>query len=297
MSKKIVVYGTKLKEGDAPFIQELLNVLDAHQSEVFFNIGYGEQLKNHEDFKDYKIKKINGFSEFKAKGFDYLITVGGDGTILQAIEMVRDTSVPIIGVNLGRLGFLSSIEKTKIKSSISDIFEDRYGYEDRTLLSIESNLPLFDDFPFALNDFTLMKRDTSSMVTLHTYIDGEFLNSYWADGIIVSTATGSTGYSLSCGGPIVFPSSGNIVITPIAPHNLNVRPVVISEKSVITFEIEGRGDSFLCTLDSRVQPITSKYKISISKSPFTIRLIRPKNQSFMKTIREKLMWGLDKRNH
>ena len=165
------------------------------------------------------------------------------------------------------------------------------------MLKLECNKSLFDSLPYALNDFTLHKRDTSSMVTIHTYVNGKFLNSYWADGIVVSTATGSTGYSLSCGGPIIFPTSKNMVITPVAPHNLNVRPIVLSKDSKISFEIEGRSENFLCTLDSRYETITSEHRIVVQKADFTINLAHPNDITFMKTIRGKLMWGLDRRNH
>jgi len=197
---------------------------------------------------------------------------------------------------LGRLGFLASIEKEKIREAISLLKAGRYSLSERTLLHLESNHPLFGDIPFALNDCTLLKRDTSSMIVIHTFINGAYLNSYWADGLIISTPTGSTGYSLSCGGPIIFPNSGNFVITPVAPHNLNVRPIVISDSSVISFEVEGRAENFLCTLDARFETITSEFQLAVRKCDFDIKLIQLHGWSFMHTIREKLMWGTDTRN-
>jgi NAD+ kinase len=197
---------------------------------------------------------------------------------------------------MGRLGFLSSVEKTKMAQIIQGIERNTINYEPRTLLGINSNIPLFIDSPFALNDFTLHKRDTSSMVTIHAAIDGKYLNTYWADGLIVSTPTGSTGYSLACGGPIVFPESSNFVITPIAPHNLNVRPLVISDSAEITLQIEGRSENFLCTLDNRYETVTHEHMVKIKKNDFTITLGTLENTEFMNTIRQKLMWGLDKRN-
>ena len=174
--------------------------------------------------------------------------------------------------------------------------DGRYSLSERTLLHLESNHPLFGDIPFAMNDCTLLKRDTSSMIVIHTFINGAYLNSYWADGLIVSTPTGSTGYSLSCGGPIIFPNSGNFVITPVAPHNLNVRPIVISDNSIISFEVEGRAENFLCTLDSRFETITSDFQLAVRKCDFNVKLVQLHGWSFMHTIREKLMWGTDTRN-
>ncbi|MEM9847197.1 MAG: NAD(+) kinase, partial [Bacteroidota bacterium] len=171
-----------------------------------------------------------------------------------------------------------------------------YRIDQRKLLLLESNQPLFNDLNFALNDCTILKRDTSSMITIHTYINGSYLNSYWADGLIISTPTGSTGYSLSCGGPIIFPQSGNFVITPVAPHNLNVRPIVISDNSIISFEVEGRANNFLCTLDSRFKPIDSTFQLAVKKCNFVARLVRFTDTGFLNTIREKLVWGVDQRN-
>ena len=240
---------------------------------------------------------LKGYLDFKAREFNFVITLGGDGTILAATTFVKDSNVPILGINLGRLGFLASIEKTRIKDAINLLVDGRFTVENRSLLCLESNTPLFGGDNFALNDFTILKRDTSSMISIHTYINGAYLNTYWADGVILATATGSTGYSLSCGGPIIFPNSGNFVITPVAPHNLNIRPIVISDESVVSFEIEGRADSFLCTLDSRHELITADYHLAIRKADFHIKLIQLQGRGFMKTIRNKLAWGQDKRNH
>jgi len=242
------------------------------------------------------IGKFEGYIDFRMRKFDYVITLGGDGTILNAITEVRDSKVPILGINLGRLGFLADIEKNQIRAAIKLLQKGRYRIDERQLLYLESNLPIHGDIPFALNDCTLLKRDTSSMITIHTYVNGAYLNSYWADGIIISTPTGSTGYSLSCGGPIIFPGSGNFIITPVAPHNLNVRPIVIPDTSVISFEVEGRTDNFLCTMDSRFETVTSDHQLAVRKCDFSINLIQLENQSFLKTIRGKLAWGVDNRN-
>ena len=293
---KLLLYSQLLKEKDQQYVTDLLSVIRDNDIELAIIGSYADQLEAS-SLVIPSYTRISTYGELVLTKPDMVVTLGGDGTILNAIDIVRDSGIPILGVNLGRLGFLSSIEKTKIKEAITGVLKGDYYTEDRSLLSLECNLPLFESLPYALNDFTLHKRDTSSMITIHTYVDDKFLNSYWADGIVVSTATGSTGYSLSCGGPIIFPSSGNIVITPVAPHNLNVRPIVLSEDSRISFEIEGRSENFLCTLDSRYETVTADHHISIKKANFDIRLAHPNDITFMKTIRGKLMWGLDKRNH
>ncbi len=292
---QIVVFSKQLKDKDIPAVQEFFDILheegiNAYLNEPFFTKAK-EKLTLQQD-----VGKFAGYIDFRMRKFDYVITLGGDGTILNAITEIRDSGVPILGINLGRLGFLADIEKTQIKSAINLLQKGMYKIDERRLLYLESNLPLHGDIPFALNDCTLLKRDTSSMITIHTYVNGAYLNSYWADGIIISTPTGSTGYSLSCGGPIIFPGSGNFIITPVAPHNLNVRPIVIPDTSVISFEVEGRTDNFLCTMDSRFETVTSDHQLAVRKCDFTINLIQLENQSFLKTIRGKLAWGVDNRN-
>ena len=293
---QVVVYSKILKEEDIPHVQRLFDVLQEFGVSAYVHKPYLEQLQGRIDFKR-GVGVFEGYVDFRVKKFDFFITLGGDGTILHAITEVRDCDVPIVGINLGRLGFLASIEKAKIRKAIQQLINGQFRTERRRLLYLESNLPLFGKNNFALNDMTLLKRDTSSMITIHTYINGDYLNSYWADGIIVSTPTGSTGYSLSCGGPIIFPDSGNFVITPVAPHNLNVRPIVISDDSIISFEIEGRAENFLCTLDSRFETITKEHTLAVRRSDFTIKLVQLQNADFMETLRQKLTWGMDRRNH
>ena len=292
---QIVVYGKILKAKDLPFIQDFFNIVHAEDLTVFVYTPYLEKLQGRITFK----KDVGSFQshlDFKTRKIDFVISLGGDGTILNAITLVRNSGVPIMGINLGRLGFLASVEKRKIQEAITLLKRRMYSMDERQLIHLESNLPLFGETKFALNDFTLLKRDTSSMITIHTFINGAYLNSYWADGIIVSTPTGSTGYSLSCGGPIIFPNSGNFVITPVAPHNLNVRPIVLPDNAVISFEIEGRAENFLCTLDSRFETITKKHQLAVRKEDFPIRLVQLHDTSFLNTIREKLTWGIDSRN-
>ena len=292
---QIVVFGRIAKEKDLPFIQTFFDVLHEKAIVAYVNKTYLESMEGKIDFKG-AVGEFAGYIDFKIRKIEYVITLGGDGTILNAVTAVRDSNVPILGINLGRLGFLASIEKTNIREAIELLLNGNYSISERSLLQLESNNPMFGEIPIALNDCTLLKRDTSSMIVIHTYINGSYLNSYWADGIIVSTPTGSTGYSLSCGGPIIFPNSGNFVITPVAPYNLNVRPIVISDTSVISFEVEGRAENFLCTLDSRFETITADYQLAVRKSDFNIKMIQLQGADFMSTIRSKLTWGIDSRN-
>ncbi|MEJ7831227.1 MAG: NAD kinase, partial [Segetibacter sp.] len=227
---------------------------------------------------------------------DCLISLGGDGTMLDSATLVRNKNIPIMGINFGRLGFLASISKENLTSAVEALVNGTYGIEKRTLLHLDASIPLFGDAPFALNEFGIHKRDVSPMIKIHTYLNGEFLNSYWADGLIVSTPTGSTGYNMSCNGPIVFPDSGSFVITPVAPHNLNVRPIIISDTNIISFEVEGRTDQFICTMDSRREIVEKDIQLAIKKEEFSIPLVVLNENTFLTTLREKLTWGLDKRN-
>lgn len=292
---QVLIIGKIFKEKDISYVKEVFDELHANNVTVFVYSPYLEQIQNRIKFKQV-VFDFDGYEHFKNHNIDFAITLGGDGTILHAVTVVRENNIPILGVNLGRMGFLANIEKTKIKDAIQKVLIGRYTLDKRNLLYLESNLPLFGETKFAINDFTILKRDTSSMITIHTYINGAFLNSYWADGIIVATPTGSTGYSLSCGGPIVFPNSGNFVLTPVAPHNLNVRPIVLNDNTVISFEIEGRTDNFLCTLDSRFETITKEHQLAIRKNDFGIKLIKLAENTFMRTLNEKLTWGKDTRN-
>ena len=229
------------------------------------------------------------------KDIDFLFSLGGDGTLLEASMLTND--IPIVGINMGRLGFLSSIEKKYVSQTIDRLNSGDYTLEYRSLLHFQSNEGQFESYPYALNDMTIIKRDHSSMIVIHATLNGEFLNSYWADGIIVSTPTGSTGYNLSCGGPILLPTAEDFIITPIAPHNLSVRPIVVPDIAQLEFTIEGRAENFLCTLDSRYEVISPDCKITIRKAPHTIPLVRLPKITFTKTIRDKLQWGRDLRNY
>lgn len=293
---KILIYGHRIKdEEELSYVRHLIETLSDHNcSQTIFGPFKKELIRLGADVSN--IEEVSGYEEIIKSLPDFVLTLGGDGTILHAITVVRDTGIPILGINLGRLGFLASIEKKIIKKAIQYLVKKEFSIVSRSMLGLSSNIPVFEDFPFALNDFTLNKRDTSSMITIHMFIDGILLNSYWADGIIISTPTGSTGYSLSCGGPIIFPNSKTLVITPVAPHNLNVRPIVIPDTHKISLKVEGRTDSFMSTLDSRYETITKEHQIEITKGHFSINFVQLKGHNFMKTISEKLLWGIDKRN-
>jgi NAD+ kinase len=227
---------------------------------------------------------------------EFLISLGGDGTLLDTVSFVRDKNIPVMGVNFGRLGFLASIGREEIHEVVDSLVSRSYVVDRRTLIHLDASTPLFGEVPYALNEFTIHKKDTSAMVKIHTYLNGEFLNTYWADGLIVATPTGSTGYSLSCGGPIVFPEAGSLVITPVAPHNLNVRPIVVPDDHIISFEVEGRSDQFICTLDSRMEVIDNRVQLAVKKEDFGINLLRLNEGNFLHTLRNKLLWGIDTRN-
>ena len=291
----IAIYSRFLKKEHIAFVQILFDILAQRDAKLYIYEEYYKSFQNRIQIQQ-ELFFFKEHEDFKTQAIDFFITLGGDGTILDAVTIVRDTHVPIMGINLGRLGFLAMIEKQQIERALDSLYNGSYTLDPRTLLYLESSQPIFGDKNFALNDFTILKRDTSSMVIIHAYVNGEFLNSYWADGIIVATPTGSTGYSLSCGGPIIFPKSGNFIITPVAPHNLNVRPIVLSDNAVISFEVEGRAQNFLCTLDSRYETINSHFQLAVRKADFQINLVRFTDRNFLYMIREKLKWGIDSRN-
>ncbi|MEP7256757.1 MAG: NAD kinase [Flavitalea sp.] len=227
---------------------------------------------------------------------DFLISLGGDGTLLDTVTLVRNKNIPVLGINFGRLGFLAGIGRKELTTAVLALVNTTYVIDKRSLIHLDASAPLFNSMPYGLNEFAIHKTDTSPMIKIHTYLNGEFLNTYWADGLIVATPTGSTGYSLSCGGPVVFPESGSFVITPVAPHNLNVRPIVVPDNNIISFEVEGRTDHFICALDSRKEIVEKKIQIAVRRESFNISLVRLNENNFLQTLREKLSWGLDTRN-
>lgn len=288
------LHGRPFKADNIPYIQHLLNYLqkkDIH-------------LKINEAFVDFllecKIELPQSYSTFRdnseIKEVQFMLSLGGDGTLLESATFVGKKNIPLVGINTGRLGFLATTPREELEAAVNELIAGSYSISSRTLIKLVTEEKLFGGLNFAMNEFALTKRDSSSMITVHTYIDGEFLNSYWADGLLVSTPTGSTGYSLSCGGPLVHPKAENFIITPISPHNLNVRPMIVPDSSHISFEIEGRNQNFLVSLDSRSEIVSSDIKLSVKKEDFQIQLVELKNYNYYKTLRSKLNWGLDARN-
>jgi NAD+ kinase len=227
---------------------------------------------------------------------DFLISLGGDGTLLDTVTLVRNKRIPVVVINFGRLGFLASIGRDELSDAIKALARSSYIIDKRTLIHLDSNLSLFNDMPYALNEFAIHKQDIAPMIKIHTYFNGELLNTYWADGLILATPTGSTGYSLSCAGPVVFPEACSFVLTPIAPHNLNVRPIVIPDNTVVSFEVESRSEQIICALDSRREIVDKHIQLAIRKESFMLSLVRLNENNFLQTLRNKLSWGLDKRN-
>ncbi|OQX98843.1 MAG: NAD kinase [Bacteroidetes bacterium 4572_128] len=234
--------------------------------------------------------------DLECQNVKILLSIGGDGTFLDAVSLVRNFNIPLIGINVGRLGFLSTISQNEISSALDYILKGDYEFEERILIEMEDKENKFNNFPFALNECAIVKKDITTLITLHVYINGEFLNSYWADGLIISTPTGSTAYSLSVGGPIVVPNSNNFIIAPISPHNLTMRPIIVSDDNEISIKVESRNYNFFTSLDSRSYKFSSKKEIKLKKANFKIKILKLKNQTYFSTLRNKLMWGADKRN-
>ncbi|HMJ47559.1 MAG TPA: NAD kinase [Ferruginibacter sp.] len=290
----IAIYSRGLEADQQNGMKLLLSELAAYKIEPVIFQDFFNQFYSTINFGD-KYSTFN-CSEDLVDDIDCIISLGGDGTLLDTVTFVRDTGIPVLGINYGRLGFLASIGKDELHTAVEALVKRTYVLEKRTLLHLDANMPLFDKTPYALNEITIHKKDTSPMIKIHTYLNGEFLNTYWADGLIVATPTGSTGYSLSCNGPVIFPESASFVITPVSPHNLNIRPIIVPDNNIISFEIEGRTDGFLCTLDSRREIVDKDVQLAVKKEAFGINLIRLNENNFLQTLRNKLSWGLDKRN-
>lgn len=289
--KKIAINGRRFDPRFREQVQQLFNRLEESGIEVIINRDFSQFLSESITINDH-----NTFSKpEEVRGCDMMFSIGGDGTMLDSVTYVRNSGIPVLGFNTGRLGFLSATPMDMIDEAISALQKGSYTLDKRGLIQT-SGIQSFGDLDFALNELTLHKKDSATMMTVHAYINGEYLNTYWADGLIVSTPTGSTAYSLSCAGPIMLPDSENFVITPIAPHNLNVRPVVIPDKSEVTLRLEGRSENYLVSLDARSHQAGEDTELVIRKADFTVSLIRLTGQDFLKTLRSKLMWGLDLRN-
>lgn len=295
----VTIHGISFEKEFAPYLEQLLTVLHKHKANIFLTAPFHNAfIKSGAKASKFEIIPSRDF----LSTMDFVISVGGDGTLLDAVSLIGAYEIPIIGINTGRMGFLATIAKEEIERAIEVLSAKKFTIEDRSLISLDTDMhldpsiQLFDGTAFGLNEFTIHKRDTSSMITVHTYIDGEYLNSYWADGLIVSTPTGSTGYSLSCGGPLISPLAKNFVITPVSPHNLNVRPMIVSDDSVITCTIEGRSEKFLISLDSRSTSVDASVHLTVRKEKFMAKLVKFYDYSFFDTLRQKLNWGFDMRN-
>jgi NAD+ kinase len=292
---RIAIYGRDFNDSVLPFVQQVFNALALYKIEILVFSKFNNFIKEKITLPT-NAKTFEGHKDLLNHA-DVLLSLGGDGTLLDTLSLVRDSNIPVIGINFGRLGFLASINKNEIDTAISALVKGEYTLDKRVILNLESKNDLFKDENFALNDITIHRRDNSAMMIIHAYMDGEFVNSYWADGLIIATPTGSTAYSLSCGGPIILPNAQNFVITPIAPHNLNVRPIVVPDHVELAFEIEARSTKFLVSCDSRTETVDRSVKITISKAKFNVNLVRLNNESYLTTLRNKLLWGIDTRNY
>ncbi len=292
---KAAIFGKNYKEGFKDSIIEFFKIIKSFKYEVLIYEPYYDFIKEFSGF-DPKPDKLFNKPFSKKDEIDIVFSIGGDGTFLESVSYVRNLEIPIVGINSGRLGFLANISQEEIPTALQSIHEKKYNIEDRTLLEINSDKDIFKSFNFALNEITVQKRDSGSMITIKVFLNGEFVNTYWADGLILSTPTGSTAYSLSLGGPIVVPGSQNFILTPIAPHNLTVRPIVVPDDNEITIEVAGRTDNYLVSADYKSEIVEKNTKLSIKAANFKVKTIRIENHTFFNNIRNKLMWGLDKRN-
>lgn len=291
---KIAIYGQNYaKDSTQNALEILVEVLLKYDAKIFVESDF--LSRQHEKIQDNSALKT--FSKLD-KSYDLLISIGGDGTILRAITYVRDLGIPIVGINTGRLGFLATIQTEEIESALAEIFNGDYKISERTLLSVttQPKSEAIGETNFALNEIALSRKNTTSMITVETHLDDEYLTSYWADGLILSTPTGSTGYSLSCGGPVITPEANNFALTPIAPHNLSARPLIIPDKTKVTFKVDGREDQFLMSLDSRIVTLPNTTTVTVKKANFAIKMVERLQETFLDTLRKKLLWGEDRRN-
>ena len=291
---RIALFGTPCSEQFTKYIQHLVSRLESENVSLLVYEDYLSFLEKRVTFE--KPPEVFDSYETLKDNADFLFSIGGDGTLLGSATLIRDSDIPIMGINTGRLGFISSISTDQIEAAINDVLNNNFEIKSRALLCLETENNLFGKVNFALNEVAIVKKDTSSMIRIDAFLNDEFLNSYWADGLVIATPTGSTGYSLSCGGPIIIPGTDNVIITPIAPHNLNVRPIVLGDENIIKLKVADKDQLALVSLDSRFRAFDSSISLIIKKADFKINLIEPQSHSFISTIRSKLMWGIDKRN-
>ena len=291
---KIAIYSRLLEEDKRSDVQFFFDELARQKIAAAVFLPFYEEIKDRINLP--ADTSTFYLSDDLTNDIEFVISLGGDGTLLDTVGLVRDKGMPIMGINFGRLGFLASIGREQLADAVKALKKQIYVIDKRTMIHLDASISMFGNVPFALNEFSIHKRDTAPMIKIHTYLNGEFLNTYWADGVIVATPTGSTGYSLSCNGPVVFPESSSFVITPVAPHNLNVRPIIVPDDNIISFEIEGRTDHFICALDSRKELVDKKVQLAVRNESFTLSLVRLNENNFLQTLRNKLSWGLDTRN-
>lgn len=291
---KIALFGKNFDKQRIPFLRNMIETLTQNHVKLVLYIPYYEMIKAEVVLPD-DIGFFSGHHDI-GQDIDMLFSIGGDGTLLDVLPIVQETEIPILGINMGRLGFLSSVSKQEISQAVKNIIDGRYHLEHRTLLQLDSPHGLFSDLNYALNELTVFRKETTSLIVINVYVDDEFVNAYWADGLIIATPTGSTAYSLSAGGPILIPTTENFVITPIATHNLSVRPIVIPDKSIIRLKVVGRHTKYTISMDSRSEVIDESFDIVIKKADFGVKLVIMDGKDFFTTIREKLLWGLDIRN-
>lgn len=290
----VAVYGQRVTKQTAVYFMEFLGVLK----------DFGWKPVLHTDLKEILVKKIglsedtDEFSSYKdlQSGIDLSFSIGGDGTFMKNVKFVRDSGVPVLGINTGRLGFLANVGRDSIQEAMDLVYRKKYVHQKRSMIKVETEEDIFGEDNFALNEIVLQKKDTSTMITVHAELEGKYLNSYWADGLIVATPSGSTAYSLSCGGPIITPGCQVHILTPIAPHNLNVRPMVVPDHMPIKLSVEGRSRRYLASLDGHSQSIRQGEELIVSKADFMINVIKFEDNNFLDTIRNKMLWGIDKRN-
>src|ERR1051326_5420096 len=291
---KVAIYSRVMEEDQLQDVQLFFDELKTQKLQPVIFHSFYEQIKDRISLPS--DAEVFHQAEEITNEILAITSLGGDGTLLDTATLVQGHSVPVMGINFGRLGFLASIGRDEVRSATKALVNHSFVIDRRTLIHLDSNLALFGEVPYGLNEFAIHKQDIAPMIKIHTYLNGEFLNTYWADGLIVATPTGSTGSSLSCNGPIVFPESGSFVITPVAPHNLNVRPIIVPDDNIISFEIESRSDQAICALDSRREIINKDIQLAVRKESFMLSLIRLNENNFLQTLRNKLTWGLDKRN-
>jgi NAD+ kinase len=291
---KVAIYSRVLETEQQPDIQVLFDELKREKVTPVVYKPFLQEFKDHISLPS-NTETFSSHADLTNE-IDFLVSLGGDGTLLDTVTLVRNGNIPVVGINFGRLGFLASIGREELSQAVKALARRSYIIDKRTMIHLDASLSLFNDVPYALNEFAIHKRDVSPMIKINTYLNGELLNTYWADGLILATPTGSTGYSLSCSGPVVFPESGSFVITPIAPHNLNVRPIVVPDTTIISFEIESRSDDVIVALDSRREIVNKNVQLAIRRENFMLNLVRLNENNFLQTLRNKLSWGLDKRN-